>query len=226
MINHHQQEYILEKFDFIKQCDHQLYQQFLLEAQYIHLKKGDYICQQGSECTHLALLLDGSVRVYKLAETGREITLYRIEAGQSCILTASCIQSCNPFPAFAICDDNIEAVLIPSVCLQKWLAESSIWRNYIFGLIAQRMSCIISLVEEVAFHRLDQRIAGLLFQCAQKNGSNCINVTHQGIALELGTSREVVSRILLDFQSQDLIRVMRGSITVLNLEQMKNISIT
>ncbi len=211
-----------QKFEFIRNCEEQNYKEFLNEAIPIQLRKGDYICQQDNDCTHLALLMSGTVRIYKLAETGREITLYRIEAGQSCILTASCIQSNNPFPAFAVCDDSIEAILIPSHCLQKWLAESTTWRHYIFGLISQRMSSVISLVEEVAFRKLDQRIARLLIQYQNKSASSNINVTHQKIALELGTSREVVSRILMDFQSLGLVRLVRGSITVLNHEEMKN----
>jgi CRP/FNR family transcriptional regulator len=168
----------------------------------------------------LALLLKGTARIYKLAETGREITLYRIEAGQSCILTASCIQSDNPFPAFAICEENIEAILIPSSCLQKWLAESTIWRCYIFGLISMRMTSVISLVEEIAFRKLDQRIARLLLQYQNKRTSLAIHTTHHEIALELGTSREVVSCILIDFQSTGLVQLTRGSIVILNVKEL------
>ena len=165
-------------------------------------------------------MLRGTVRVFKLAESGREITLYRIEAGQSCILTASCIQSDSPFPAFAICEENVDAILIPSNFLQKWLEESTVWRRYIFGLISHRMSSVISLVEEVAFRKLDQRIARLLIQYQSKITSSSINVTHHEIALELGTSREVVSRILMDFQSTGLVQLTRGSIVLLNLEEL------
>jgi CRP/FNR family transcriptional regulator, anaerobic regulatory protein len=209
-------------FGFIKNCDEQNYKEFLSVAIPVQLKKGDYICEQGGECSHLALMLEGTARIFKLAETGREITLYRLETGQSCILTASCIQSDNPFPAFAICESNIEAILIPADFLQKWLAESTVWRRYIFGLVAQRMSSVISLVEEVAFHKLDQRIAGLLVRYQNKNPSLLITMTHNEIALELGTSREVVSRILIDFQSAGLVQLTRGSIAILNQKELIN----
>ena len=211
----------LKYFNFLHNCDFQNYNEFLYEAIHIHLKRGDYICEQGNECTHLALILKGTARIYKLADTGREITLYRIEAGQSCILTASCIQSDNPFPAFAVCEQNIEAILIPSKCLQNWLAESTVWRRYIFGLVSQRMASVISLVEEVAFRKLDQRIAKLLIHYQNKGNASSLNVTHHEIALELGTSREVVSRILMDFQSSGLVQLARGSVLVLNLEELK-----
>jgi CRP/FNR family transcriptional regulator len=221
MINDNQLIANLHKaFGFIRDCEVQNYKELLYEALHVQLNKGEYICHEGSDCTHLALLLKGTARIYKLAETGREITLYRIEAGQSCILTASCIQSDHPFPAFAICEENIEAILIPSHCLQKWLAESTVWRRYIFGLVSQRMTSVISLVEEVAFRKLDQRIARLLIQYQHKSTSLAIHVTHHEIALELGTSREVVSRILIEFQSTGLVQLTRGSIVVLNMEEL------
>lgn len=211
-----------QKFEFLQHCDKKNRQEFIKQAIHVQLRKSDHVCQQGNDCTHLALLLKGSVRVYTLAETGREITLYRIHVGQSCILTASCIQSDVVFPAFAICDNAIEAVLIPSTYLQKCLDESTVWRRYIFGLVSQRMTSVISLVEEVAFHKLDQRIACLLLQYQQKNHSSTIQVTHQQIALELGTSREVVSRILLDFQQDRMVKLIRGSITLLNYEKISD----
>jgi CRP/FNR family transcriptional regulator len=211
-----------QKFEFLQHCDKKNRQEFIKQAIYVQLRKSDHVCQQGNNCTHLALLLKGTVRVYKLAETGREITLYRIHPSQSCILTASCIQSNSTFPAFAICDSPIEAVLIPSAYLQKCLDESAVWRHYIFGLISQRMSSVISLVEEVAFRKLDQRIACLLLQYQQKNHSPIIQVTHQKIALELGTSREVVSRILIDFQQDGMIKLIRGSITILNYKKINH----
>ncbi len=208
-------------FGFLKSCDNNNYKEFLYEAIHVQLKKGSCIFEQGDECTHLALMLSGTAKIYTLAETGREITLYRIEAGQSCILTASCIQSNNRFPAFAICESNIEAILIPSNFLQKWLAESTTWQHYIFGLISQRMASVISLVEEIAFNKLDQRIARLLIQYQNKSTSSAIHVTHHAIASELGTSREVVSRILLNFQSSRLVNLTRGSIVVLNSDEIK-----
>jgi CRP/FNR family transcriptional regulator len=223
MINNNKQliTNIHNAFSFLRSCDDKTHKEFLSEAIHIQLNKGGCIFEYGDDCTHLALILRGTARVYTLADSGREITLYRIETGQSCILTASCIQSDNPFPAFAICESNIEAILIPSNCLQKWLAKSTAWRNFIFGLISQRMTSVICLVEEVAFNKLDQRIAKLLIHYQNKNTSSTIRVTHYEMALELGTSREVVSRILMSFQSSGLVNLTRGSIVVLDFEEMK-----
>lgn len=217
MINNQQ---IIKKiracFCFLQNCNTKTYQEFLAQTHYIELNKGDFVLQQGSNCTHLALMLEGTIRVYTLAESGREITLYRIESGQSCVLTASCIQSQHLFPAFALCESAVKAIIIPSSFLQKWLAESSAWRSYVFGLFSQRMSHVICLVEEVAFSNLEQRIIKLL-QCYQhKTGTNEIHITHHEIALELGTSREVVSRILMRLKNLQQLSLTRGSIILKN----------
>ncbi|MCW8906266.1 MAG: Crp/Fnr family transcriptional regulator [Sedimenticola sp.] len=210
---------ICRTLPFLQQADEKLKQQFLEQATLVHLAPGQQVCEQGSGCTHLALLLDGTVRVYKLAESGKEITLYRIDTGESCILTASCILSDTPFPAFAICDTAVTAVAIPSASVQHWLSTSPTWRDYIFGLVASRLSNIISVVEDVAFRRMDRRIANYL--CQRFQGNDLIRVTHQSIASELGTSREVVSRILKDFEHETLLQVTRGTIRLVDPAGLK-----
>jgi CRP/FNR family transcriptional regulator len=186
---------------------------FAEAATAVRLEKGASVCQEGSVCSHLALVYEGTARVYKLGENGREITLYRIGPGESCILTASCILSSSPFPAFAECETMVRAAVVPAIEVQRWLAESAPWRDYVFGLLARRLADIISVVEEVAFHRMDRRIAGYLTEQSARDGLT-LHATHQEIASELGTSREVVSRILKDFEHRQLIRVSRGSIAI------------
>ena len=207
---------ILEAFSFLRNCDDHLYREFLQTAFLARLKRGQSICSEGAACDHLALVLSGSARVYKLGESGREITLYRIGVGKSCILTASCIVSQQPFPAFAVCENELEAILIPAGTLHSWMAKSAPWRDYVFGLVAQRMADIISLVEEVVFNRVDRRIAAHLIKQCRASGHSTLQATHQELASDLGTSREVVSRILKDFESNGLIETARGSITIRN----------
>jgi len=210
-----------ERFGFLQECDAQHYKEFLQTAFLAHLKKGQSICSQGSACEHLALILNGSARIYKLGENGREITLYRIGAGKSCILTASCIVSHQPFPAYAECEEDLDVVLIPAGTLHRWMAESSAWRDYVFGLVAQRMADIISLVEEVVFSRVDRRIASYLLKRHHADNQPIIQATHQEIASDLGTSREVVSRILKDFEIRNLITVARGAIKLLDIKNLE-----
>ncbi len=205
-----------EKIRFLNQSDEPFKREFFARASLATLPRGQHVCHEGSDCSHLAVLLNGTARVYKLGENGKEITLYRVGPGESCILTASCILSNTPFPAFAICETNVEAALIPAGDARRWLAESSTWRDYIFSLVATRLSSIINVVEEVVFRRMDKRIAHHLCSRVDRS-SRILQVTHQEIASELGTSREVVSRILKELEQDGLIRVTRGSIELLDL---------
>ncbi len=176
-----------------------------------HIPAGRYICQQGDTCPYLPLLVSGQVKVCKLSESGREITLYRIEAGESCVLTASCIMSGTSFPALAVAEQELQAVLIPAEHVRTWMGESGAWRGFVFGLVSQRLAEVISVVEEVAFRRMDSRIAAYLVGHGNAQMGE-IETTHQEIAAELGTSREVVSRILKDFELKGLINRSRGKI--------------
>lgn len=214
-----QHERLNQCIQFLTEGDNRLNDLFHSQASLVHLEQGQPICHEGNQCSHLAIILDGTARIYKLGENGKEITLYRIGRGESCILTASCILSEVPFPAFAICDSDIEAAIIPAAAVQVWLSESAVWRDYIFGLVASRLSNIIHVVEDVVFRKMDRRIAGYL--CNRVHGTDTqITTTHQVIASELGTSREVVSRILKDFEQDELIKVTRGAIQLLNIPRL------
>ena len=209
-----------QQFPFLKQADEAFHRSFMGSASLVQLQKGQYVCREGRSCDHLALLVQGTARVFKLGDNGREITLYRVGPGQSCILTASCILSAQPFPAFARCETDLEAAVVPAADVRRWLSQSEGWRDYIFGLVSRRLASIISIVEEVVFKRMDRRIADYLSTRVRSTGEP-LHATHQQIASDLGTSREVVSRILKDLESSDLVRVRRGTIQVLDLQALR-----
>ena len=183
-------------------------------AQVHHIPAGAPIAWEGDACDQLAIVLAGTVRVYKVGESGREITLYRIEETESCVLTASCILSRTQFPALAVAETDVEAVLIPAYVLRDWVARYEPWRDYVFDMMSQRLADVIATVEEVAFRRMDARIAEFLAELGE-NGAT-IPITHQEIASELGTAREVVSRILKDLERGGLIALSRGAVTLLD----------
>jgi CRP/FNR family transcriptional regulator len=214
----------LEKhFPFLKNASQEIKQQLLQYARLKQIPAGVSIYWEGDSCTHLALVLSGTVRVYKVGESGREITLYRIEENESCILTASCILGQTDFPAIAMVETPVQAILIPAPILRQWVEQYEVWRDYIFSLLSKRLSMVIATVEEVAFRRVDVRIAEFLASLAEEKTE--VNITHQEIAFELGTAREVVSRILKDFERENILSLARGSITFHNkpalLEKMK-----
>jgi CRP/FNR family transcriptional regulator len=206
-------EALIRQFPFLQQAESEFLDRFFEQAHPVRLEQGSTICDQGMQCQHLALILSGIARVYKLGENGREITLYRLGTGESCILTASCIVSGSPFPAFAVCEEAIEALALNPSVVRQWTNEFPVWRDYLFGLISDRLGDVISVIEEIAFRRVDRRLADYLLQRASGDAQS-IKVTHQAIASDLGTSREVISRILKDFEHQGLISVSRGHLQV------------
>ena len=199
-------------FPFLKAADKAFLDVFFERGMRVALPAGQFICLEGNYCVHLPLVLAGTARVYKVAESGREITLYRIDPGESCILTASCILGHRDFPAFAVAETAVEAIAIPAGELPAWFNRHEAWRNYLFELLSRRLGGVIELVEEVAFRHMDARLAAYLLQDASAAGA--VERTHEAVAADLGTSREVVSRLLKDFEQAGLVALSRGSIHI------------
>ncbi|WP_129674547.1 Crp/Fnr family transcriptional regulator [Candidatus Chloroploca sp. Khr17] len=204
---------------FLAHPDAAITRAFRHEAMLMRLPEGVTIFSEGDACTSFSILLSGQVRVFKIGETGRELTLYRLARGESCILTASCLLSERQFPAIATVEQVVEAFVIPQTSFQGWMDTYPAWRAYVFQLIAQRLSTVMAVVDEIAFRRLDVRIAQFLLRGSDPRQAT-LNLTHQQIAVELGTSREVVSRILADFVDDRMVRVARGSVTILDRQAL------
>lgn len=183
------------------------------------LPAGEPVFLKGDTCSFFAFILSGRVRVFKTGETGREITLYRFERGESCILTASCIMSKNTFPAEAEVEEEIQTVLVPHELLREFVKQYDPWRKYFFDLLSSRLSEVMEIVEEVAFRKMDSRIAEYIIR---NSAEGVLNATHLEIASELGTSREVVSRILKDLEKEELIILDRGKIIINNHLQLNS----
>ena len=187
----------------------------------VELPAGAKVCDLGQECTHLALVFSGSARVYQLAESGREITLYRVGPGECCILTASCIMSQQGFPAFANCEQALSALLLPAALVDDWMARFPQWRRFVWSLMSNRLSNVLCLLEEVTFRRVDQRIMRHLLQLIDAQDNPQLTLTHQAIADDVGTSREVVSRILKDLEQQQLLLLSRGRVQITDAKGLR-----
>ena len=216
-----QRRRLLETFAFLRAGSAEFQREFLDQVVRVHLPAGQTICQAGAQCAHLPLGFDGTARVYQLGENGREITLYRVQAGESCVLTASCLLSARPFPAFAVCERAVEAVVVQPASVRRWLGRSEPWREYLFGLIASRLVEVFGVLDAVLFRRLDQRLIDHLLRQSEDVGSAHIQATHQLLAGELGSSREVISRVLKGLEEQGLLRARRGRIELLDRVELK-----
>lgn len=219
MLDSSQLQRIRASLPLLQLADESLVREFQQAASFARIPAGHDVFLEGDRVDGIALLVSGVVRVYKIGETGREITLYRFGTGQSCILTANAILSSNNFPAIATVEAEAEAVIVPSENFRDWVKRHDAWREFVFDLLSQRLASVMTLVDEVAFRRMDARLASFL---RTRGGvGNPIRITHAEIASELGSSREVISRLLEDFAARGLIRSSRGEIEVLDWEGLE-----
>ena len=159
---------------------------------------------QGQKVDAIPLLISGTVRVYQIGETGREVTLYRFRPGESCVLTANAILTLQSFPAIATVEEEADAVMVPADAFREWVAREDIWRTFFVDMVAQRLATVMTIVDEVAFHRLDQRVAAFL-------------VARMTELAELRRG----SRVLEDLGANGLIRSSRGQISVVDLAALE-----
>ncbi|HNK63521.1 MAG TPA: Crp/Fnr family transcriptional regulator [Anaerolineales bacterium] len=223
MIDTLQFERALGALPFLRHANDDFTREFKRTAFFARIPAGHDVFLEGDRVEAIALLISGVVRVYKIGDTGREITLYRFGNGSSCILTANAILSQKTFPAVATVEEDAEAIMIPANNFRDWVGHYELWRDFVFDLLSQRLSTVMAIVDEVAFHRMDRRVAVLLLK--RGRDQNPIKVTHQEIASELGSSREVISRLLEDFVSDGSIRSGRGTVEVLDFDLLESRSL-
>ena len=172
-----------------------------------------------SPCSLFLLLYAGSIRVIKPALSGREIMLYRLEPGDSCVLTASCLLGRSTYPARGVAESDLIAFALAQPVFNRLLDISTPFRALVFNHFADRVADLMQLVEEVAFGQMDQRLAAYLLERAPR-----LEATHQQIADELGTVREVVSRRLKQLEQRGLVRLERGQVQVLDTVRLRRLA--
>jgi CRP/FNR family transcriptional regulator len=176
----------------------------------VQLDAGQHFLRPGADVDTFALVEQGVLRVYTAGLSGREITLYNVEPGECCLINVLCLISGLKSPAFAVADEPLTAVAFPRSVFRHWIAEREDVRQFVFGVMAGRVAGMMALVEEVAFQRLDCRLASYLLQ--RGADGDALALTHESVAADLGTAREVVSRLLKAFERQGAVSLGRGCI--------------
>ncbi|MDP2561599.1 Crp/Fnr family transcriptional regulator [Psychrobium sp. 1_MG-2023] len=195
--------------------DELLYQLF---GNKVEIPVGTTLFRQGDSCQQYVFIKSGGVKVFTRSENGRELVLYRIKPNESCTLTTSCLLGDAFYPAEAVTESDVVAYVLSKPAFLSELNRSSQFRAAIFNSYAQRLKDVISLISEVNFSRIDARLAKfLLTQCE----NNQLNITHQQLATELGSAREVVSRHLKEFEKRGWVRLSRGIIVLDDKEALR-----
>jgi CRP/FNR family transcriptional regulator len=170
----------------------------------------------------LIFLYEGTIRVTQTSDNGRDIVLYRIDAGESCVLTTACMLAEEAYNAEGIAETDITVVVLPKLSFDRLVADEPAFRSFVFAAYSRRLIDLLRVVDDVAFGRIDVRLAERLLVLA--GGDREITATHQQIASELGTAREVISRVLNDFQKRGLIAQSRGRIALVDKPKLRDLA--
>lgn len=194
----------------------------LTDAREIQAPEGAVVFRPGSVCEQYLLVTEGSVRVQQTSCSGREIVLYRVQTGESCVLTTSCLLGGNRYGAEGICETPVQGIAISAPRFMEGIEHSPGFRRFVFQGYGQRIAELMTLIDEVAFGRLNVRLAQRLLELA--HGQDTLHCTHQDLAVELGSAREVVSRALKDFERQGWVHLSRGHIDLLDRPALEKLA--
>ena len=204
----------LDKFPALKALDDPSWLAALASTQEVALAPEAVVFRHGDQCRHFLLVLEGTIRVQKISESGKEIVLYRVGPGESCVLSTACLMAGDSYPAEAIVETPVKAIAIPFQRFEDALGGSRGFRSFVFSSYGRRVASLIMLIEEVAFGRMNGRLAQCLLDRAGRRRE--IIATHQELATELGTAREVVSRLLKEFERHGWVKLYRGRLELLH----------
>lgn len=182
---------------------------------------GDCLFSPGSAAESFLVVLNGTVRLEQTSSSGRSIVIYRVEAGQSCVMTTSCLLSGTPYSSFGYAEGNVEAYALGQNSFKSLLQDSPEFMASVFGVFSGRLVELTNVIDELLLHRVDQKLGHWLAR--QGSHGTIISTTHQLIAHELGTVREVVSRTLKDFERKGWISLSRGSTTLLDTHALEKL---
>ncbi|QKT04958.1 Crp/Fnr family transcriptional regulator [Ectothiorhodospiraceae bacterium 2226] len=212
-------EALLAQFPVFAELPPERLERLLDSAPLMRAPAGTVLFDVRQPCRGFPLLLEGLVRVAKATPSGREIALYHVEPGEGCILSGGCLLGSLTYTATGVVKEDAALLSIPSALFHELILASEPFRRFVFGMYGTRLADVMELVEEVAFRRLDERLAQLLV----KRGP-VLSETHQKLADDLGSVREIVSRLLRSFEGRGWVRLERERITVLDVEALERLA--
>lgn len=197
--------------------------QVLGQAPMVSLETDHQVFRPGERCQGLPLVLQGSVRVQMVGCSGNEIVLYRIGDADVCTLSIGCLMSAQHYRAEAVVEQPTTALLLSATLFDQLMAESAAFRREVMAAYGRRLDSLMLVIEEVAFGRMDKRLAAWLTERAAHGGA--LALTHQAVAVELGTAREVVSRLLKEFERSGLVSLGRRSIRIVDADGLARLAL-
>jgi CRP/FNR family transcriptional regulator len=210
---------LIDALPFFAALDAETRRRVVAEARRVALPEGAHVFETGQSAEAFLIVEAGVVRVQLTAQNGREIVLYRVSPGDSCVLTTSCLLDSEAYAAEAICETDVRAIALPRAAFRRLLDGEPTFRDAVLAAYAGRVADLILTIEETRLHRVDARLAALLAEHARDGR---VTATHQDLAAELGTAREVVSRTLKRFERSGAVTLGRGLIEIRNRRRLAN----
>ncbi len=198
-----------------------LWKDTIHQAKSMFIEPETVLFSGSATCNNFMLILGGTIRLFQSAEDGREITLYRVQAGDLCILSLNSLLKNQSFNAIAVTESPVRALAISSEEFRNILNSSQTFRDYVLSTLTERLCDAIYMVQETVFNHLDMRLACILGGLFERNKGPVLKITHQELAHELGTTREVVSRILKEFERKNCIKLSRGNIELASADGLQ-----
>ena len=202
----------IERFRGLAQLPSDIRADLVRGSQVLSVAAGTQVFQPGQSADNLLLLIDGTVRVQQRSETGREIFLYRVHAGESCVLTTACMLAFEDYSVDGIAETDVTAAAIPRKTFDDLLARSPMFREFVFAAYSRRITDLFALIDDIVFQRMDVRLAERLLELAGQ--TDTVHATHAVLATELGTAREVISRTLSEFHRRGWVDQTRGAVRI------------
>ena len=199
---------------FYPKLSHQQQRQLLDSVEPMEAKAGTVVHNGSLDCLGLLIIRAGQLRVYTLSSEGREVTLYRLFDHDICLFSASCVMPDIQFEVIIEAEKDTKMWVIPSCLFKQLMEQSAPVANYVNQLMSSRFSDVMWLMEQIMWKSFDKRLAGFLLEESGLEGTPSLKMTHERIANHLGTAREVVTRMLRYFQSEGMVRLSRGEITI------------
>jgi len=205
-------------FDVLDRLEPESLDRVRAGGQEVEMPSGSWLFRLGDRCEGFGFVVDGCVKVSISSESGREMVLYRVRPGESCTVTVSCLVNDRPYPAEGVAEGELKAVSIPRALFNELIESSGVFRRFVLEIFSTRVNSLMELVNEVSFNKLDQRLAARLFELGP-----VVTMTHQELAGELGTTREMVSRLLENLADQGLVTLGRKRIEIDDSRQFEEL---
>ncbi|HUM51721.1 MAG TPA: Crp/Fnr family transcriptional regulator [Chitinophagales bacterium] len=180
-----------------------------------HFKEGDVIMDYGQYVRMMPIISKGTVKVFRMDDTGKELLLYYLTNNESCSMAYSCCLEAKKSEVRAIAEDDVELIAIPHLKLEEWLCKYPSWKNYIMHSFNERFIELLKTIDAIAFEKLDERLINYLKKKAEVFGKSALQLSHNQIAEEMGTSRVVISRLLKRLENDQKILLYRNEIKLL-----------